>query len=132
MATTTEDARCVEAGERFVNALASKDVEALRALFDPAIRFRGLTPNDEWSATDASEALSILLDKWYEPTDHIESIESHDVKAFLGRGLLEYRFRVRNGDGLHLVEQHVFFDVGDDGRLTSMSSVCSGFRRLDS
>ena len=131
MTTTTDDARHIEAGERFVSALAAKDAEALRALFDPAINFRGLTPNDEWKASDAAGALSILFDKWFEPSDHIEGIESHDVRAFLGRGQLAYCFRVRNGGGLHLVEQHAFFDVGDDGRVTSMSSVCSGFRRFD-
>jgi hypothetical protein len=131
MTTAIDEARCIAAGERFVSALAAKDVEALRALFAPAIRFRGLTPNHEWDASDAAGALSILFDRWFEPSDHIEGVESHGVRVFLGRGQLEYCFRVRNGDGLHLVEQHVFFDVGGDGRLTSRAGVCSGFRKID-
>lgn len=130
MTTAIDEARCIAAGDRFVSALAAKDVEALRALFDPAVNFRGLTPNHEWKAADRSGALSILFDSWFEPSDHIECVESHRVRVFLGRGQLEYCLRVRNGDGLHVVEQHAFFDVGDDGRITSMSSVCSGFQKV--
>jgi hypothetical protein len=38
-----------------------------------------------------------------------------------------YRFRVRNPDGLFVVEQQAYLS-GSDGRIEWMRVVCSGFR----
>jgi hypothetical protein len=41
-----------------------------------------------------------------------------------------YRFRVRCPDGHYIVEQQAYLTI-DDGRITWMRSVCSGFRKVD-
>ena len=39
-------------GTQFVDALAARDRERLRALLHPQVDFRGLTPNRFWEATE--------------------------------------------------------------------------------
>ena len=39
-----------------------------------------------------------------------------------------YRFRVHGEDGWEVVEQQTFLDVDEDGRITAIDLLCSGFR----
>lgn len=41
---------------------------------------------------------------------------------------VDYRLRVRNPRGLHVVEQRAYFDLDGDGRIARMHVVCAGFR----
>ena len=52
-------------GRRFVEALAIKDAEALRAVLHPAVDFRGLTPNRFWEAHDPDAVLEIVFGVWF-------------------------------------------------------------------
>ena len=54
----------------------------------------------------------------------ITPAEVHD------RPRVDYRFRVRNDDGAHLVEQRAYYDLDQDGRIARMHVVCAGFRPL--
>ena len=119
-------------GERYVAALAAKDTAAIEALFAPETLFRGMTPGRFWEATTPREIVQDVLYQWFEPQDVIEGVESVSSGRAGARDRVDYVFRVRTPDGLHAVEQRAYLDVGDDGRITRMHVMCSGFQRLDS
>ncbi|CAN5520872.1 hypothetical protein BH10ACT11_BH10ACT11_01710 [soil metagenome] len=117
-------------GVRFARAMASKDFEAIRALMDAEVDFRGLPPNRTWEAGNPSDLISSVLRQWFEDSDEIESLESVETDSFSDRERVGYRFRGRNEDGPFVVEQQAFL-ASEDGRITWMRVVCSGFRPAD-
>jgi hypothetical protein len=116
--------------EAFIRALSAKDVNAVRSTLAPEVRFRGLTPNDEWEAHSPDEAATILFGSWFEEPDKITDLVSYDVRDVSGRVSFRYCFRVQNPDGKFIVEQQGYASLTDDGRIGDMSVVCSGFRAV--
>jgi hypothetical protein len=117
-----------DVGERFAEAIARKDAPALLELLDPNVDFRGLTPGRFWESTSAMELVDdVILGKWFEPTDHIESLEHIDRGSVGDRHRVAYQLRVVNGDGAFIVEQQAYFDVAGD-RITWLRVMCSGYR----
>ncbi|MFI0484946.1 hypothetical protein [Actinomadura sp. 9N215] len=118
----------VNLGERFARALAAKDRDALHALLDPRIDFRALTPGRPWEATAAAEVVDeIMLGRWFEPGDHIESLVQVTTGSMGDREHVAYRFRIRNGTVRYLVEQQAYY-VADGEQITWLRVLCSGFR----
>lgn len=114
-------------GAEFARALAAKDADRIRTLLDPAVDFRGLTPNRSWEASGPEALIYVLLGEWFEDTDQIEALESLECDGFADRERIGYRFRVRNPDGEHLVEQQAYIEACG-GRIVWMRVLCSGFR----
>ena len=114
-------------GRRFVSALSAKDKEGLAALFDPQVDFRGLTPGDEWRATTPDGVVEVVLGSWFEPTDHVREVMNVEAGLLEDRYQLRYRLHVENDDGMFVVEQQGYYSA-EQGRITRMSVVCSGFR----
>ncbi len=115
-------------GLRFVRALAAKDGEALNAVLDPQVQFRGLTPSRTWEATSPAGVADVVLGSWFQPHDHIRETLETDTDPVADRERLHYRFRVENDEGeVFLVDQHGYYDAVD-GRITRMSLMCAGFR----
>jgi hypothetical protein len=119
-----------ETGARYVDALAAKDTEALLDLFAADVVFRGMTPGRFWEAGSPDDVLQVLY-QWFEPSDVIEGVEHVEVGSMVDRGRVDYRFRIRNRDGLFAAEQRGYFDLNDDGRIARMHVMCSGFRAID-
>lgn len=121
-----------ELGERFARALAEKDAPALRGLLDPAVDFRGLTPNRAWEAASADALVDeVLLGSWFEPQDRVDALEAVHAGAPVGeRAHVAYRLRVTNPDGTYVVEQQAYYAAAD-GRITWLRVLCSGFQPLD-
>jgi hypothetical protein len=119
-----------EAGTRYVDALAAKDTDTLRDLFASDVVFRGMTPGRFWAAESPDHVLTIL-NQWFEPSDVIEGVEHVEVGAMVDRGRVDYRFRIRNSDGLFAAEQRGYYDLNDDGRIARMHVMCSGFRSIE-
>jgi hypothetical protein len=114
-------------GAEFARALAAKDFSRVVELVDPEIDFRAMTPKRTWEASSPDALVSDILRHWFEDSDDIQSLEALETDSFADRGRVGYRFRVRNPDGEFLVEQQAY--VGpEDGRITWMRVVCSGFR----
>ena len=88
-AATTATADDVStAGHTFVTALASKDADALLALFADEVDFRALTPGKFWEPQTPAELVhEVILGTWLEPTDVVEAVEAVDT------GLVEDRSR---------------------------------------
>src|SRR6516162_274911 len=100
-AATTATADDVStAGHTFVTALASKDADALLALFADEVDFRALTPGKFWEPQTPAELVhEVILGTWFEPTDVVQAVEAVDTGLVADRGRLSYRLRVANGDG---------------------------------
>ncbi len=114
-------------GIEFAKALALKDFVRISELLHPEIDFRGMTPNRNWEAGDPEAVIGVVLGQWFEDKDEIEGLEGLETDAFADRERVGYRFRVRNPDGGHLVEQQAYL-AERDGRIGWMRVMCSGFR----
>lgn len=119
-----------DVGRRFARALAAKDTEALLTVFAPEVAFRGMTPGRFWEAGTPEQVVHDVLYQWFEPSDEIEEVLYVETGTAHDRPRVDYRFRVRNHAGVHLVEQRVYFDLDDEGRIAGVNAVCAGFRRL--
>ena len=122
-----QDGTATETGERFAEALGAKDFDRVRDVLDPAVDFRGLTPNRNWEATSAADVVAEILVQWFEPSDHIDEVVAVESGSFGDRQRLAYSFRGHNEDGPFVVEQQAYFTVAD-GRIDWMRVLCSGFR----
>lgn len=113
----------------FARAVADKDHGALRALLHPQVDFRGMTPGRVWEA-DGPEDVVAAVARWFDDADVVEAVEALETEAFADRQRAGYRFRVRNADGLHVVEQQAYLSERD-GRIGWLRVMCSGFRPVD-
>src|SRR5262245_66308803 len=104
-------------GERFVQALAKKDTQALLDVLDPDVDFRGLTPGRFWEASSAQALVDdVILGAWFEADDHIDALEDVQLGSVADRHRVSYLLRVSNRDGDFLVEQTAYFGV-EKGRI---------------
>lgn len=71
-----------------------------------------------------------MLYRWFEPADVIEGVEQVEVVDIVDRDRVDYRFRVRNKDGVFAVEQRAYIDVDGEGRIARMNVMCSGYRAV--
>jgi hypothetical protein len=113
-------------GVAFAYALAAKDTAALVGLLHPAIDFRGMTPRRIWEGDDPETIVGEVFYSWFEPSDEIERVEHVETDRVGDRERVGYRFRVRNPDGDHVVEQQAYL-VERDGRIGWLRVMCSGF-----
>jgi hypothetical protein len=115
----------------FARALASKDRQGLLELLAPDIDFRAMTSGRFWEAeTPAQIVDDVILGHWFDPGDHIEDLVSVETDQVADRTRIGYRLRVRNEDGLHLVEQQAYLNE-TDGRIGWLRIMCAGYRPID-
>ncbi|PWU44281.1 hypothetical protein DLE60_19740 [Micromonospora globispora] len=119
-----------DVGSRYVAALAAKDTEALLGIFASVVSFRGMTPGRFWEVHSPADVVEDVLYEWFEPDDIVEAVEHVEVGKLVDRQRVVYRFRVRNANGVYRVEQCAYFDLDEDGRVSRMNVMCSGFRPL--
>jgi len=113
-------------GEQFANAVASKDHDGVRRLLHPELDFRAMTPGRIWDAS-GPEGVVDALKLWFEESDEIRGVEGLETDSFADRQRVGYRFRVRNADGDHLVEQQAYLS-DREGRIGWLRIMCSGYR----
>jgi hypothetical protein len=112
----------------FGRAVAGKDSDRVRELLHPEVDFRGMTPRKVWEA-EGPEDIITALQTWFGESDIIEDVEVLETDAFADRERVGYRLRIRNGDGLHVVEQQAY--IGQrDGRIGWLRIMCSGYRQI--
>jgi hypothetical protein len=70
------------------------------------------------------------LGQWFDDGDTIEGVDALEHDSFADRERVGYRFRVRNADGEHLVEQQAYLSERD-GQIGWLRIMCSGYRRID-
>lgn len=110
----------------FARAVAAKDLGGVNELLHPEVDFRAMTPGRIWDAEGPEDVLA-ALGTWFDDDDVIEGIESLDTDVFADRERVGYRLRVRNNDGLHLVEQQAYLSERE-GRIGWLRIMCAGYR----
>jgi hypothetical protein len=115
----------VNVGERFATALLARDWDGVKAVLDPAIEFRGLTPNRLWEAKTADDLVDQVFSRWYECKDDAYEVLDISTGEVADRQRVVYRYRLRDSDGEYVAEQTAYFDA-DAGRITKLRILCSG------
>jgi hypothetical protein len=114
-------------GEQFVAAIAARDTDGLRAVLDPGLDFRALTPGKFWEASSAEVVVDeIVFGPWFEPTDRITGVSRIETDDVGPRHRVGYRLAVTNGDGDHMVDQQAYYET-DGERITWLRIMCAGF-----
>ena len=117
----------LQLGTTFVTALAAKDFTTVEQVLADDVDFRAMTPRRFWEMSSAKEVVADAVAVWFDEGDHIEALESMNVRPVAGdRWHLAYRLRVRNDDGTFLVEQQAYFDCAG-GRITWLRVMCAGY-----
>lgn len=113
-------------GAEFARAVAAKDDDRVLELLHPEVDFRGMTPRKVWEADGPGDVVAMLR-QWFDDGDVIEGVEALETDLFADRERVGYRLRVRNGDGLHVVDQQAYLSERD-GRIGWLRIMCAGFR----
>ena len=125
----TEQAQPTALGEAFAQAVAAKDHDRVLELLHPEVDFRAMTPGRIWEAESPQDVVE-ALQVWFDDTDVIEGLDTTETDGFADRERVGYRLRVRNPDGLHLVEQQAYLS-DRDGRIGWLRIMCAGYRPVD-
>jgi hypothetical protein len=111
----------------FLEALAAHDFDRLAAALDREVSLSALLPRGlcEWHGP---AEITAAFNGWFGNVDEFEVIDA-SVGQVGSRLQLRWRVRVRGArwDDAMVVEQHVYADTADGGRIRSMRLLCSGF-----
>jgi hypothetical protein len=111
--------------ERFLAALERRDFEALGACFGPGARLRALVPA-MLREEEGPDAIAARFRFWFADVEEFEVLES-EVGRTADRTRFGYTLAgVKPEHGSVVVEQRGYVDV-DDGLISGLSLVCSGF-----
>jgi hypothetical protein len=113
-------------GQAYITALTTQDLESLKTLFGPHLRFRALVPRRLCEGQTAVEAIDWLR-RWFGEADEVEVLQSSVAQVF-DRLNLSYRLRVHDViNGWRVIEQYAYGDV-QDNHIVDLWLLCSGFR----
>jgi hypothetical protein len=126
---STQRSSASDLGTGLITALAQRDFPRLANTLTPEVRMRALIPPGPIEVSGA-EAAAAKFASWFADAEELELIRSgSDTVA--DRLHIFYRLRVKKpGDLRKIVEQHLLCAF-DDGRITALDLVCSGFRPDD-
>jgi hypothetical protein len=117
-------------GERFAQALAQQDTDALCAVLADTVDFQALTPRRHWQASTGRQAAEeIILGMWFDAGTQILDLCSVVTGRVADREHVAYRMRVREDGDDYLVEQQAYYRT-EGPRISWMRILCSGFRPI--
>lgn len=123
---TAQLSSATDPGAAFVAALAERDFSRLAGVLSPSARMRALIPPGPIELSGAEPAAAKFA-SWFGSAEGFELVRSA-ADPIGDRFHVWYRLRVkRNGNPWQLVEQHFFCSL-EDGLITALDLVCSGFR----
>ena len=113
----------------FLEGLAAQDFAQLGDALAAGARLRALLPRGlrEWTG---AEVIAGQFARWFGDTDDFELVEA-TVGEVGGRLHLHWRLRLRAerlGAGWFTVEQQVYADAADSGRIVRLDLLCTGYR----
>ena len=123
---TRQRSSAIDPGATLVAALAERDFDRLAGTLAPEVRMRALIPPGPIELSGAEPAAARFA-SWFGESNGLELV--HSGSDEVGDRLhVFYRLRVkRPGDPWKVIEQHLFCAL-DEGRITALDLVCSGFR----
>jgi hypothetical protein len=119
------DAAAVTAA--FVDAVVRRDFESLATVFADDVALRALLPRETVEVVGSADAIQRIRG-WFEPHTSLEVLEV-EQRPGGRREYFAYRFSLKPDwapDVVHIVEQSGYCKV-DDGRITRLDLICSGF-----
>lgn len=116
-------------GARLAAAIVARDRSSLSSLCATPIEFRAVTPRRFWDAETPTEVADIVLDTWFDGSKQITdvSLVEHDTVGDVQK--ISYRMSVLTGAGPTVIEQ-VGYYTEQNGRITHLRLICSGFRPI--
>jgi len=113
----------------FLESLAVQDFAQLGGALAADARLRALLPHGlrEWTGAGV---IAGQFGRWFGDTEDFELVEA-TVGEVGGRLHLHWRLRlraVRLGAGWFTVEQQVYADTGESGRIVRLDLLCTGYR----
>jgi hypothetical protein len=113
----------------FLESLAVQDFTQLGGALAADARLRALLPHGlrEWTGAGV---IAGQFGRWFGDTEDFELVEA-TVGEVGGRLHLHWRLRlraVRLGAGWFTVEQQVYADTGESGRIVRLDLLCTGYR----
>jgi ketosteroid isomerase-like protein len=115
----------LEVGRRFLAALASRDYDGLEACFQDHVNFRALVPSGLREGIGPQVTVAWLR-RWFEDADLFD-MQKMNVDVVVDRLHITYRIRLRKEGLTQIIEQQAYCSV-NDGHITDMKLLCSGFR----
>ena len=112
---------------RFVDAIVTRDHDALRACLSPDVDFKGLTPGRLWEADSPDGVHDIVLGTWFEEHDRIVGVAELSEGEVADTRRIAYRLDLETPGGPHVAEQQAYYREGPDG-ISHLRIMCSGFR----
>jgi hypothetical protein len=91
----------------------------------PEINFRALVPPGIRQASDAEGTVNRLR-LWFGEADSFEMLHAK-IGHVANRLSIMYRILLHDSDGWQAIEQRLYCDVGEDGRIRNLDLLCSGF-----
>jgi len=117
-------------GERFAQALAQQDTDALCAVLADTVDFQALTPRRHWQASTGRQAAEeIILGMWFDAGTQILDLCSVVTGRVADCEHVAYRMRVREDGDDYLVEQQAYYRT-EGPRISWMRILCSGFQPI--
>ncbi len=116
----------LDAAKRLVEAIAARAFEAIAGTLAADARFRYLVPPGPGDIVGAAAVAAKFL-QWFGDADGF-TVESVRVEPLADRISARYRFRLRDPEGWEVIEQQLYLDVDEDGRIAAIDLLCSGFR----
>ena len=117
-------------GAQLVDAIAAHDRAALELLFSTPVTFRGLTPRGFWDADTPAGVADIVLGTWFSPSRTVTEVVWVDTCSVADVQRVSYRMAVDHESGPSVIEQVGYYEQ-QDGTVTHLRLICSGFRPTD-
>lgn len=114
------------AAGRLVAAIAARDADAITETLALEARFRYLIPPGSGQVAGRAAVAAQFLE-WFGDADEL-TVESARVEPVADRTSAAYRFSVRNGAVVEVIEQQLYLDLDEQGRIAALDLLCSGFR----
>lgn len=119
----------LNAAKRLVEAIAARDFEAIAGALAADARFRYLIPSGPGQVAGAAAMAAKLL-QWFGDADGF-TVQIARVEPLADRISAGYRFLLRDQERWEVIEQQLYLDVDDEGRIAAIDLLCSGFRPTD-